>query len=366
MNILILAHNAEGLYRPRRELMQALKKDGHNITVSIPRENYYEEVSSLVDEVVDTPIERRGKNPVKDLKLLYFYHRLMKKMKPDCVLSYAIKPNLYGGMAAQKNHIPYMPNITGLGTAFDKAGPIRALIVRIYRKIAEKAQCAFLQNEANKEALEKFGICWKKSILLPGSGINLNEYNAFDYPSDSGKFRFLYISRIMRDKGIHELMYAAHRLGEQFENLEFHILGYCEDGYTEKMSEWAKAKNVIYHGSQNDVRPFLKMCDCIVHPSYHEGMSNVCLEAAASARPILASDIPGCKETFDDGITGIGFTPRDANSLENAIKRFMRLPYEERKNMGLRGRKKVEREFDRRIVINAYLKEIQKIEKKVS
>lgn len=363
---MILAHNAEGLYRPRRELMQALKQEGHKVIVSVPRGKFFDKISALADEVVDTPLERRGTNPVKDLRLLYFYHRLMRRIKPDCVLSYAIKPNLYGGMAAQKNHIPYMPNVTGLGTAFDKAGPIRAFIVRMYRGISQKAQCAFLQNSANQEVLEKFGICWKKTVLLPGSGINLEDYHVCDYPDNDGKFRFLFISRIMKEKGIHELMDAARSLGGRFENMEFHILGYCENGYGEKMAAWAKGKNIFYHGPQEDVRPFLAMCDCLVHPSYHEGMSNVCLEAAASARPILASNIPGCKEIFDDGVTGIGFAPRDANDLKYAIERFVRIPYEERKNMGLRGREKVEREFDRKLVIQAYLEEIEEIAKKVS
>lgn len=364
MDILVLAHDAEGLYRPRRELMQALKQAGHKVTVSIPQGRYYDKVSALVDEVVDTPIERRGMNPVKDLRLLYFYHRLIKNRKPDCVLSYAIKPNLYGGIAARKNHVPYIPNITGLGTAFDKAGPVREFIVLMYRGIAKKAQCVFLQNKANQETFEKQGIHWKKAVLVPGSGVNLDEFRVCEYPRDDGKFRFLFVSRIMRDKGIHELLEAACILGERHENLEFHILGYCEDGYTEKMNTWEKEKNIFYHGPQDDIRPFLAMCDCLVHPSYHEGMSNVCLEAAASARPVLASDIPGCRETFDDGITGIGFAPRDADSLGNALERFMSIPYEERKKMGLCGRKKVEEEFDRKLVIQAYLDEIQKITRK--
>ena len=361
MNILVLAHQAEGLYRPRRELMQALKQAGHHVTVSIPKGTYYDKVSALVDEVVDTPIERRGTNPFKDLGLLYFYYRLMKKMKPDCVLSYAIKPNLYGGMAAQKNHIPYMPNITGLGTAFDAAGPIRAFIIRMYRKIAGNAQCAFLQNKSNKEVLEKFGIYWKKAVLLPGSGINLKDFPACEYPRDDRKYRFLFVSRIMRDKGIHELMEAARILRDRYENLEFHILGYCENGYEDKMDTWSKEENVFYHGPQDNIRPFLEMCDCLVHPSYHEGMSNVCLEAAASARPVLASNIPGCKEIFDDGVTGISFAPRNVNSLVEAIEHFVRLSHEERENMGIRGREKVEAEFDRKLVIQAYLNEIQKI-----
>ncbi len=365
MNILILAHDAEGLYRPRHELLKALRQVGHRVIVSIPRGTYYDKVSALVDEVVDTPIERRGMNPVKDLQLIMFYRRLMKKTKPDCVLSYAIKPNLYGGIVAIKNHIPYMPNITGLGTAFDKGGLIRTYIVHLYKMISAKAHCAFLQNVANMEALEQLGIHWGKVILLPGSGVNLNDYRAFDYPSDDGKFRFVLISRIMRDKGIHELIDAARLLGKRVTNVEFHILGYCENGYAKKMGEWAKEHNIFYHGPQDDVRPFLKMCSGLIHPSYHEGMSNVCLEAAASARPILASDIPGCRETFDEGITGIGFAPRDANSLVEAIERFMSLSYEERKKMGLRGRNKMEREFDRQIIVNAYLSEIQRIAKKV-
>lgn len=360
MTILILAHQAEGLYRPRRELMQALKHEGYKVIVSIPRGPYYDQVAALVDEVVETPIERRGMNPIKDLRLLLFYHRLMRRIKPDCILSFAIKPNLYGGIAAQKNHIPYMPNITGLGTAFDKAGPVRAVVVRMYRKIAGKTQCAFLQNKANKEILEKYGIHWRNPVLIPGSGVNLMDYSADEYPEDDGTFRFLFISRIMRDKGIHELMDAARILGERHDNLEFHILGYCEEGYTSLMDEWAKGKNVFYHGHQDDTRPFMAKCDCLIHPSYHEGMSNVCLEAAASARPILASNIPGCKETFDDGISGIAFEPRDADSLVEAIEKFIHLTSENRKHMGLRGRKKVEREFDRQIVVNAYLKEIKK------
>ncbi|TYZ26671.1 glycosyltransferase family 4 protein [Selenomonas caprae] len=362
MKILILAHHAEGLYLPRRELMMRLKEDGHTVLTAIPTGRCFDKVAAIVDGVFPAPVKRRGMNPFSDIKLIWFYYRLLKKLNPDCVLTYTIKPNLYGGMVARACNVPYLMNITGLGTAFAKENLLCRIATLMYKVVAGHEQCVFFQNADNRQILERRGVSWKKPILIPGSGVNLKHFNKQTYPNDDGKVRLLFISRIMRDKGIHELVSAAKILKNKYPNIEFHILGNCEDDYASKMEMWSKEPNIIYHGGQRDTRPFMKACDALLHPSYHEGMSNVCLEAAATARPIIASNISGCREIFDEMISGIGFEPHNVNSLVKAIETFINLPYETRKNMGICARKKVEEKFDRNLVIQAYMDELECLE----
>ena len=363
MRILILAHHAEGLYLPRRELMMQLKDAGHEVIASIPTGKCYDKVAEIVDLVIPSPVKRRGMNPVEDIRLLHFYYKLLKKLKPDCILSYAIKPNLYGGMAAKVCHIPYIMNITGLGTAFNKDNLLCKLVSTMYKCVAGYEQCIFFQNIGNLRILESNGIHWKNPVLIPGSGVNLQLHSYEKYPAETEGIRFLFVSRILREKGIYELAEAAHNIKKEYPNVEFHVLGKCEAGYEAVMNKWHKEGIFIYHGHQTDVHGFLKNSHALIHPSYYpEGMSNVCLEAAATGRPVLTTnDIYGCKETFDNHITGIGFPSRDTQALENAIREFLSLSPIERDKMGKMGRRKMEKEFDRQIVINAYFKELAKI-----
>lgn len=360
--IMIVVNAVSNLINFRHELIIALLEEGYEVLIVTPKGEGLNQYKKLGCQILIQPVNRHGKSITQDMTLMMKYFSLIQKYKPFAVFTYTIKPNLYAGFAARMLRVPYLINITGLGIAFDKQGPVRSLIVHMYRRVLKHAACVFYQNKNNRKTFIKLKIPFRHSEVLPGSGVNLEYYTAQPYPPPSEKIKFLFISRIMKDKGIHELVNAAKLLGRRYQNLEFHILGACEDDYLTRMEAWAKEKNIFYHGLQKDTRPFMKACDALVHPSYHEGMSNVCLEAAATARPIIASDIPGCNEIFDDAISGFGFEPRNVNSLVKAIEKFIQLPYEKRKAMGLSGRKKVEEKFDRNLVIQAYMDELECLE----
>lgn len=360
--IMIVVNAVSNLVNFRHELIVALLREGYEVLIVTPKGEGLAQYEALGCKILIQPVNRHGKSITQDMALMMKYFSYIQQYRPFAVLTYTIKPNLYAGFAARMLRVPYLINITGLGIAFDKQGAMRSLIVHMYRRVLKHAACVFYQNKTNRKTFIKLKIPFRHSEVLPGSGVNLEHFVAEPYPPQDDKIRLLFISRIMKDKGIHELVNAAKLLGRKYHDLEFHILGACEDDYAPKMAEWAKADNIYYHGVQKDTRPFMKQCDALVHPSYHEGMSNVCLEAAATARPIIASDIPGCREIFDESISGLGFEPRNVNSLVKAIEKFIHLPYEVRKNMGVCGRKKVEEKFDRNLVIQAYMDELECLE----
>lgn len=360
--IMIVVNAVSNLVNFRHELIVALLREGYEVLIVTPKGEGLAQYGALGCKILIQPVNRHGKSITQDMALMMKYFSYIQQYRPFAVLTYTIKPNLYAGFAARMLRVPYLINITGLGIAFDKQGAMRSLIVHMYRRVLKHAACVFYQNKTNRKTFIKLKIPFRHSEVLPGSGVNLEHFVAEPYPPQNDKIRLLFISRIMKDKGIHELVNAAKLLGRKYHDLEFHILGACEDDYAPKMAEWAKEDNIYYHGVQKDTRPFMKQCDALVHPSYHEGMSNVCLEAAATARPIIASDIPGCREIFDESISGLGFEPRNVNSLVKAIEKFIHLPYEVRKNMGVCGRKKVEEKFDRNLVIQAYMDELECLE----
>ena len=358
--VLILANNASGLYDFRNELLLRLLKE-YEVHVSLPDE---EDVPELAEEgciVHHTFLERRGMNPIKDGKLMIEYLKLMRKVKPDVVLTYTIKPNIYGSLCCRVKRIPYIVNITGLGSAFEEDGLLRKLVVFLYKTALKEARCVFFQNTKNKAVFSKFGIKGKKERLVPGSGVNLDRHMFEEYPSENEPVRLVFVGRIMKEKGMDELLYGAEKIKQEFPDVIFQLIGSYEEDYKESVDKLQQAGVVEFLGYQKMIHPFYKTAAAAVMPSYHEGMSNVVLESAATGRPVLASDIPGCREGFDDGITGIGFAPRDKQAFYEAVKRFLNLSYEERKEMGKRARRKIEEEFDRRIVVESYIEEIEKI-----
>lgn len=358
--VLILANNASGLYDFRNELLLRLLKE-YEVHVSLPDEEDVPEIAEEGCIVHHAHLERRGMNPVKDGKLMIQYLKLIRAVKPDVVLTYTIKPNIYGSLSCRLLKVPYIVNITGLGSAFENDGMLRKLVVFLYKVALKKASCVFFQNSKNKDIFSGFGIKGKKERLVPGSGVNLDRHIFEEYPEENEPIRLVFVGRIMKEKGIDELLYAAEKIKQEFPEVIFQLVGSYEDDYKELIEEKQKAGIVQFIGYQKIIHPFYKKASAAVMPSYHEGMSNVVLEAAATGRPVLASDIPGCREGFDDGITGIGFAPRDSQAFYEAVKRFLNLSYEERKEMGKNAREKIEREFDRKIVVESYIEEIEKI-----
>lgn len=361
MKILVLANYGMGLFKFRKELLETLVQEGNEVFISLPDDEFVPKLKEIGCKFIDTSLDRRGTNPFKDLKLLFFYIRMLRSIKPDVVLTYTIKPNVYGGIACRFAKIPYIANITGLGTSIENKGLIQRITTYLYKTGLKKASCVFFQNKPNKLFFENNKIFNGNTRLIPGSGVNLEQYKYEEYPTDDGIIRFLFIGRIMKAKGIDELLEAAKVVKATYSNLQFDIVGGMEEDYSEILSNLTKNGIINYHGQQENVHTFIKESHATILPSYHEGTANVLLESAASGRPVLASKVTGCIETFDDNESGFGFEVKNVGSLVDAIIKFIELPYEKKKAMGVAGRNKMEKEFDRNIVINAYKEEIKKL-----
>ena len=355
--VLVLTNSSGGLYDFRNEFIEALLKD-NQVFISVPDDVKTEELSKEGCQIIKTPINRRGVNPIEDLKLYRAYRSMMKELQPDLVVTYTIKPNIYGGLCAGMRHIPCIATVTGLGSAFNRKGPLRWVSIFLYKIGLHKDVCVFFQNAENRELFCKYGIRGRKDRLVTGSGVNLNHHKYKPYPK-SGETRFLYIGRVMKEKGIEEYLEAADRLHS--DTVFFDIMGYCDEDYQNTLDELEKRGVIRQLGFQKEVRPYLEAASAVVNPSYHEGMSNVLMEAAATGRPVIASNISGCQEIFEEGETGFGFAPRNAKALVLALGKFLKLTYEERARMGWEARTKMEREFDRTLVTEAYMDEVKKI-----
>ena len=341
--------------------MKAIVDAGYDVYISEPyddeRVKYFEGIGC---HIIKTDFNRRGMNPLADFKLMLKYRQMIKRLKPVAVLTYTIKPNVYGGFACRLTHAPLLANVTGLGDAIENGGWLQKLAICLYKIGLMKAKCVFYQNRTNKIFCEDHGIVGGKGVLLPGSGVNLLHHQYHELPPD-GTIKFLFISRLLKDKGTEEFFEMAQSIKEKYPNTEFQILGWCEGDYKQQIDQLVKANIVKYLGPTSDVRPYLREVHCTIMPSYHEGMSNVNLESAANGRPVITTNVPGCQETVEDGKTGYLVNARDTNSLISAVERFINLPHSQKIEMGKNARNKVEREFDRQIVVAKYLEELDKI-----
>ncbi|MCB6572279.1 glycosyltransferase family 4 protein [Eubacterium limosum] len=361
--IMLIGNHDIVIYNFRKEIIEKLLEKGLAVAIVLPYGKKVDRLIQMGCTYYETPIDRHGTNPITDMKLLQNYKRILKEYNPDIVLTYTIKPTIYGGMACQKLGIPYIANITGLGTAIEQGGLKQKLILILYKKAFRKVDCVFFQNQKNQSFFKEHGFSIPNQRLLPGSGVNLDAHCYELYPEKDDTIRFLFIGRMMKDKGIDELLAATQRIKEKHDHVFFDLIGFCEADYKGKaqLETLHKQKIINYMGHQDAIHDHIKAHHALIHPSYHEGMANVLLEAAACGRPVLASNIPGCQEAFDEGITGFGFKPRNAPDLVRAIEKFIALPYEDKKAMGIAGRKKMEREFDRQLVVDTYMEEIENI-----
>lgn len=356
--VLILANSASGLYDFRNELLLKLLET-YDVYVSLPDEGKCPEIAAEGCKVCHTDIDRRGINPVTDLKLIQAYQKLLKEIQPDVVLTYTIKPNIYGGVCCRLQNIPYIVNITGLGSVFENGGILQRIVVLLYKTALKNAACVFFQNQSNKKIFDDLHIRGRKAKLVPGSGVNLDRHSFEEYPFIEEPVKLLYVGRIMKEKGIDELLYAAERIKEEFPKVIFEIVGKYEDDYKSIIEQYEKKGIIHLVDYQKDMHPYYRSAWAVMMPSYHEGMSNVILEAAATGRPVIASDIPGCREGFEEGTTGFGVEARNKEALYEAVRHFIALPYEDKARMGQAARKKMEREFDRQQVVSAYLEQIK-------
>lgn len=362
-NILILGNSHLVVFKFRGELIDQLISEGHNVTVCFPNGPFGEGEKTAKEygcQFIENKMERRGTNPFKDLLIIKEYCAVIKKVKPDVVLAYTVKPDVYGGIACRIMNVPFIPNITGLGKGLDEGGVVQKIAILLYKAAIKKAQCVFFQNTSDKAFFDTNKIRYKKGIILPGSGVNLEQFQPLPYPEENEPIRFIYVARVMKAKGIEQFFDAAHEIKKSFHDTEFHICGFCEEDYKDVLEEKVRLGEIIYHGLVDDVKEYEKNCHCIVLPSFHpEGISNVLLEGAACARPLITTDHAGCKETVDDGITGFIVKQRDSSDLIEKMIAFIELPYEKKVSLGSMGRKKIESTFSRQIVVDAYLEEIR-------
>lgn len=358
MRILILANYDLGLYKFRKELIEELLDQRHEVYISLPDGDLVRPFETMGCKFIDTAVDRRGINPKTDLTLFQNYRKMMKDINPDLVVTYTIKPNIYGGIAARLAKKQYAVNITGLGTAFENAGLIRTVVVNLYKFALKKARVIFFENSSNRDELLAFGCCSKeKTVVLNGAGVNTEYYSYQPYPKND-KVKFLFVGRVMKEKGIDELFAAMQRLVADGQRCFLDVVGPFEEDYKEKLEQHEKEGWLKYHGYQEDVKPFIIACDCFVLPSYHEGMANTNLECASSGRPIITSNIPGCKEAVIKDVSGYLCEPKNVDSVYKAMKKMIEIGAEERAHMGLIGRKHMEDVFDKKKVVGETLKAI--------
>ena len=258
--------------------------------------------------------------------------------------------------------MPYINNITGLGSVMQTENFLKTIMLRLQKYAYRKSACVFFQNEGNLCYFKERNIVLNQARLLPGSGVNLKLHSFSEYPSEQDTIDIAIVSRLRKDKGYDEFFAMMRTLLPRYLKLRFHIIGWIEEeGYREILAQYENEPRVIYHGelTQAQVHEVLRSCHCLCHPSYHEGMANVLMEAAAAGRPTLASDIPGCREIIEQGVTGFTFRAQDAEALTESVERFLTLNEEDHREMGKKAREKMEREFDREIVIRSYLEQIE-------
>lgn len=305
------------------------------------------------------PIERSGLNPLADLQLLATYYRLLKRLRPAAYLGYTIKPNVYGSFAAARLAIPALPNVSGLGTAFIRGGPLQAIVTKLYRVGFSRAPVVFFQNDEDRRLfVDRAMVGPSQARVLPGSGVDLERFVPTSPPQ--GAPVFLLIGRLLRDKGVVEFVEAARTLRASSPEWRFQLLGPIDEGNRTAISRtelesWVAEGAIEYLGTTDDVRPFIAAASAVVLPSYREGLPRSLLEAAAMTRPLIATDAPGCREVIDDEVDGYLCSVRDSRSLAAAMQRLASLPLGERVAMGEAARRKVQERFSERFVVEAYL-----------
>lgn len=350
MNILILANFDVGLYRFRQELIRELLKE-HSVAIALPDGELVRPLEEMGCRFYEIPVDRRGVNPVKDAALFMGYRKLIRQIKPDLVITYTVKPNIYGGLACRLLGVPYAANITGLGTAFQKEGMLRRLVSGLYKLALKRAKVVFFENRGNLQTLLDGRIVEQRQCcLLSGAGVDLEHFSPAPYPGDE-PVRFLFIGRVMAEKGVNELFEAMGRLRGEGYDCTLDVLGHLEEDYAEKIRAAEGEGWLRYHGQQRCVKPFIAQAHCFVLPSWHEGMANTNLECAAMARPLITSSIHGCREAVVEEVSGLLCEAKNAESLYRAMKRFLQMPNTQRAAMGAAGRKHMETVFDKKKVV---------------
>ena len=359
MKIFIAANDSYGLYLFRRDLISRMIADGHEVFASLPDGDCTERIKALGCNFIETEVDRRGINPKRDAALIHTYYKLLKEIRPDLVVTYTIKPNIYCGMAAKRLHIPYAINITGLGTAFQKDGPLKTLVKGLYHAGCDKAKVVFTENPGIQEEMIAMNLFPAEKIhVLHGAGVNTEHFALAPYPTEETPVKFLFIGRVMKEKGVDEFFSVAKRLNAEGIACEFHIAGEYEEDYEKTIQQMQASENLIYHGFLDDIRPLIASCHCFVLPSYHEGMANTLLECGAMGRPLITSAIHGCMEAVNENVSGFLVPTQDADKLYEAMKRFALLPLNQKEKMGMASHEYVSSIFDKKQVVDDTVRQL--------
>ncbi len=362
--VLVSSNYAWTIVNFRLPLIRRLKSEGYEVHVLTQFDGYEEKLREEVDSITHLFVSRKGINPFVDFLTILDYVKHFFVLKPDILLLFTIKPVIYGSIAARIFRLPKIVMITGLGTAFLKDNWLKSLAQGLYRVALRKPCKVFFQNLDDKGLfISRKIVCDVSTELVPGSGIDLESFSEAPYP-DNQEPKFLLIARMLRDKGVGEYVEAARILKKKYPKMRFQLLGPL--GVENRsailkndMDNWVEEEVIEYLGETDNVRTFIEQSDCIVLPSYREGTSRVLLEAAAMARPIIASNVTGCREVVDDQQTGFLCEAKNSSDLAEKIELMSNLSKSERRQMGLRGRKKVAAEFDQKIVADIYLEALR-------
>lgn len=355
--VLFLSNHFKTLFWFRKELIQKLVDEGHEVYLSFP-EDENDFFKNMGCHIIVTEIDRRGVNPKNDLKLIVFYRKIIPEVNPDIIFSYTIKPNIYGSLVSKKKY-KQICNITGTGATFLKDNAVAKICKMLYKVSVKHCYKVYFQNVGDRDFFISNGLVGNNYEMLPGSGCNLEKHIFKQMPEDDVT-RFIFIARVMKLKGADEYIEAAKIIKTKYANTEFLIAGWNEEEeYKKIVADYHERGIVNYIGFRDDLDEWIAKCHCTVLPSHGgEGVPNVLLESAAVGRACIGSKINGTKDVIDDGVTGYLFETGNAEDLADKMDRFINLSFEEKKSMGKAGREKVKREFDRGIVVEAYMKEV--------
>jgi glycosyltransferase involved in cell wall biosynthesis len=363
----VLAINAAwNIANFRSGLIRGLQADGWEVVAMAPRDAHVPRIEALGCRFVDMPMHAGGTNPWHDWRLYRRYRAALAAERPTAYLGFTIKPNVWGSLAAQRLGIPVINNIAGLGTAFIRTGWLTAVARTLYRAGLRRSHAVLFQNDDDRRYFIDSGLVdAARTGRVPGSGVDLAHFAVAPLP-DAKPLRLLFIGRLLRDKGVVELVEAARLLQAQQVQVRIALLGFLDVANRSAISRaevlaWQAEGLVGYLGSTDDVRPHIAAAHAVVLPSYREGVPRTLLEGAAMGRPLIASDVIGCRDAVDDGVNGLLVRVRDAADLAAQIRRFVELDDSARAAMGAASRAKVEREFDERTVVDTYRRLLQAI-----
>lgn len=366
--IAVCSNYAWTIFNFRMPLLRRLKSEGYKVVIFTEFDGYEEYISEVADYVEPLFISRKGTNPFTELLTILDLIRLLKKYKPSAFLPFTIKPVLYGSIASRLTKVPAIVMITGLGTAFISSSWITRVVKLVYKLALISVPVVFFQNKSDSDFFINNNLVdVSKCRHTPGSGIDIDEYNYSEPPETEAKI-FLLIARMITDKGVCEFVEASRVIKEKYPKVKFQLLGPL--GIQNRtaisklqMEKWHNEGSVEYLGETVNVRPFIFKSSCVVLPSYREGTPRTLLEAAAMGRPIIATDVPGCREVVDHGYNGLLCRPRDATDLADCIEIMINHDYQVHKDMSIAGRKKIEIEFQHNIVCDMYMDAILEINK---